>query len=136
MKLADRRLDRFALLVGMCLLFVPGMRSQTATTVQGKVLDQSGANIPGATVTVFSDDRVLTTKTDDLDGSFIVSGLGAPARFLDVAATGFSSASVLIAGKPTDDLLIVLSVGRCTQCGPLIDIRNRFVTKSDLVENN
>jgi hypothetical protein len=84
-------------------------------------LDQTGAPIWNATVTLFSDDRVRTTKVDG-DGKFVFVGLTAPTHYLEASSPGFFSASISVADKPSGPVSVVLRVGDSNgQCLPIAD---------------
>lgn len=116
----------FAILLAIYFLYPSSAFGQSTTQLRGRVTDQSGEYIGSAKVTLYSDDRVRTTKADD-DGSFVFSGLSSPGRFLEVSASGFTPASIRIGDKSPTQFSVTLQVGQCFQCTPLIDIRDRSV---------
>jgi len=106
--------------------------------LRGRIVNTSGAAIPLATVTLFSDDRVRTTEAYG-DGSFLFSGLSGRARFVEASAVGFETSSIPIDEKSLNEPVVML-VGPgphqpseppeiCLQCGPLspVDVRDRSV---------
>ena len=92
------------------------------TPIAGSVVDQTGGFIAGANVFLFSDDRVLTTKTNE-SGIFNFADLPASVRFIEVSSLGFVSASIPITDETSQPLSITIwvrvSSGRpITQCAP------------------
>lgn len=83
----------FALIFSLSLLFVSPVMAQTESArLVGNVSDQSGAAVPGATLTVtdVSTNRAVTATADD-DGAFSVAGL-APGRYsIQVTQSGFKT---------------------------------------------
>ncbi len=71
------------LVLAACLLaFVPGaLAQQTESRIIGRILDQSGATMPGATVTVTSlETGAVRTDVADGDGNVTITNLG-PGRY-------------------------------------------------------
>jgi Carboxypeptidase regulatory-like domain len=119
--LVRKRLRVSGLLLGACTLFISATYGQSSTRIEGKVLDQTGAPIWNATVTLFSDDRVRTTKVDD-DGKFVFVGLTAPTHYLEASSSGFLSASISVTDKTSGPVSVVLRVGESNgQCLPIAD---------------
>src|SRR5258708_821302 len=109
------------LLLGAFTLFISATYGQSSTLIEGKVLDQTGAPIWSATVTLFSDDRVRTTKADG-DGKFAFVGLTAPTHYLEASAPGFFSGSISVTDKTSGPVSVVLRVGEGNgQCLPMDD---------------
>ena len=84
------------------LLCLPGAVGQSGISatfgqpgegLQGKVIDQSGGAIPGATITVFSGDRVLTLNSDRA-GEWRFDRFPHSAHEIAVTATGFDSIQI------------------------------------------
>jgi hypothetical protein len=103
------------LLVGACLLFVSAAHGQSGTGLAGRVVDHRGGGIPGASVTLFSDDRVRTTKTNYL-GDFTFADLTGPAPYIEVVSKGYYSASVAVTNIAPQPLTVTLTVGSGSQC--------------------
>ena len=120
----------FALLVGIFAYSSPAP-GQSSTQVRGTVADYPGGHISNAIVTLFSDDRVRTAKTDD-QGRFVFSGLSSPTRFLEASAKGFAPVSVPIDSTTPDELSFTLQPWSCSNgCGLLADARIRSVQYQD-----
>lgn len=110
------------LLLGACLLSPSTFRGQPGPGLEGTVLDQTGGIIPGADVVLLSDDRVLTTKTNE-SGLFRFADLPPSVRYIEVSSPGFASASIPITHQTPQPLPITLWVGEysgpaITQCAP------------------
>ena len=89
-----RRVTMLACVAALCLMLMAGglCRAQATSGVQGKVVDASGAVIPGATVTLrdLNTNRVVRAKSG-ADGSFDIEGVQAEPQMLTVEAMGFES---------------------------------------------
>ncbi|MDQ2945749.1 MAG: Plug and carboxypeptidase regulatory-like domain-containing protein [Acidobacteriota bacterium] len=79
----------------MSLLLVQAVASaqlSTTTQVKGTVIDESGAVVPGAKVTVVNDATRFTTATEsNADGSFVLSGLPPGTYSVTVVKDGFQT---------------------------------------------
>jgi hypothetical protein len=82
------RILRF-LSFGLVLLITGGLFGQTLATVQGEITDQSGAVVPGATVTVTNTATSVsqTTKTDS-SGAYRIPALPIGTYDVEVQASG------------------------------------------------
>ena len=92
------------------------------TPIAGSVVDQTGGFIAGANVFLFSDDRVLTTKTNE-SGIFNFADVPTSVRFIEVSSPGFASASIPITDETPHPLSVTLRVGEYSgppimQCPP------------------
>ena len=100
----------------VCLLVVllVGAASGAALSIHGKVLDSSGAVIPGATVElVLGGARVASVVTDD-KGEFSVNGLGPGEYVVTVSLAGFRTTTELVRlaeGAPPPFLRLRLEIG-------------------------
>lgn len=76
------------------LMIAPAMRGQATGSFSGNVVDKSGSAIPGAAVTVTSQetDQVRAVKTDDA-GHYLVPLLPVGVYTVQVAATNFNGAA-------------------------------------------
>jgi hypothetical protein len=101
-------MSRTALLLVAVLALVPaslGAQARlTGADLSGTVLDESGAVVPGATVTVTSvDTNVTRTSTTDSRGRYVVAALPPGAWHIAVAANGFAASRregvVLVLGQ-------------------------------------
>jgi hypothetical protein len=101
-------MSRIASLLLSALLLVPaGLSAQarlTGADLSGTILDESGAALPGATVTVQSvDTNVTRTSTTDSQGRYLAAALSPGAHTISVTASGFAAARregvVLVLGQ-------------------------------------
>jgi hypothetical protein len=144
-------------LVLTAALFTPApVLSQIAGTgsIQGNILDPSGAALPGATVTATNvATGVATTRTTTQSGVYTVSPLPAGVYRVEVTLTGFQThvrENVIVDALAVVGLNITLQVGPMTQevtvstAPPLLDtadarlgqtIRNDVYTALPLVMN-
>ena len=82
-----------ALCLSVCTLFVPQASAQTQTgTVEGKVVDQQGAVLPGVNVTL-TGPRGSQTAVTDATGMFRFVGVAPATYSLKADLTGFASES-------------------------------------------
>ena len=54
----------------VCALSVPTMFAQNTGTLRGRVLDPSGAGVPGASVTLSGPNNVVQVAQSDATGAF------------------------------------------------------------------
>src|SRR4249920_956266 len=103
--------------IGACVLLLTSSlaRAQATAEMNGRVTDQSGAVLPGVTVTVTQTGTGLarSTVTDDT-GSWVITNLPPGPYRLEVSLQGFKSyvqtgIVLQVGGKPT--LNAVLAVG-------------------------
>jgi hypothetical protein len=83
-------LSRLALFV--LLLSAPGLLSAQAPlgAIEGQVTDDSGAAVPGATVTVTASDGSTRTFTTDTQGHYRIGGLAPASYTVRIAHPGFA----------------------------------------------
>src|ERR1700683_1782010 len=81
---------RVCLFAFMALLWSTASWGQTTGTIRGTATDQTGAVVPGATVTatLTGTDSVRTVKTDK-DGAFDIPELAVGTYVVDAEAAGF-----------------------------------------------
>jgi protocatechuate 3,4-dioxygenase beta subunit len=116
--LGRKQLNVSRLLLGVCLLCVSIVRGQSGTTLEGTVFDASGAPIPGADVTLFSDERVLTTKANEA-GIFRFASLPSGLRHVEATSNGFASVSIPMSDEPLEGLSFVLEPGSSSGVTPI-----------------
>src|SRR5258708_5234412 len=86
--------SRFAFVcaLAVCLLFISAGYAQSTATIQGTVLDATGASVPGATVTVRNqntgEERI--TQTDAV-GGYVVPSLPVGTYRVEVKAPGLQT---------------------------------------------
>jgi protocatechuate 3,4-dioxygenase beta subunit len=91
---ARKRLSVSGLLLG-AVLSISNVRGQSRATLEGTVLDIGRGPVADANVTLFSDERVLTTKADVV-GKFKFAPLPSGAHYIEVSAPGFFSDSISV----------------------------------------
>lgn len=65
--------------------------AQTTATISGRVTDSQGANVAGATITLYArDNRILTTSTTDAAGAYRFEGLAPGEYVITVEAQSFA----------------------------------------------
>jgi protocatechuate 3,4-dioxygenase beta subunit len=118
MKLLRERVSFSSLALGICLLCVSAAFGQSGTRLEGRVMDETGGPVPGATLTLYSDDRVSTTRAD-WDGKFVFINLPAHPRYLEASSPGFLDTSISIVGKAPEEVTFTLQVGKAPW-GPIV----------------
>ncbi len=107
------------LLLGMCVCAAPSARAQASAGITGTVVDQSGAVIPNAAVTIVDEDTGTAIKTTSSSaGTFSATGLTPGKYQVKVARTGFKTLiqnDVNVEISVTDTLTFTLSTGEATQ---------------------
>lgn len=92
----------------------------------GKIIDQSGAPVSDATVTVMKDGKILETVKTAGDGKFIFVGLKSGSYELSAKADRIFKAfqSPIVVARPAKKcrhgLVIVLVVGGLENCGSYV----------------
>src|ERR1700761_4749367 len=92
----QRLLARLVSFTLLCVLFTQTAFSQT-TTITGKVTDDKGAPVPGATVTLKGSSAGASTNAD---GNFTITG-PANATTLVISSVGFTQQTISIPGQTT-----------------------------------
>jgi hypothetical protein len=108
-KIARKVVLSFGLFFAAC---VPATPSEPAARLTGVVLDQTGAVILGASVKLFSLERVRETKTDDT-GRFAFGDLLSDSYDLQVEHPGFKTRtveSIQVTGRVVQQVAITLQV--------------------------
>jgi hypothetical protein len=96
---------RVLFLILLVLAFSGAIQAQTSSTLQGQVLDPSGAVIPKAGVAISGPNGLARQIETDNLGSFLIQGLAAGAYSVRISAVGFA-----VVEKSVD-----LSEGRATR---------------------
>jgi hypothetical protein len=94
-------------LLGLYLSCFCAVHAQMARMLGGNVQDVTGGIIAGADVTLFSDDRVLTTKTDE-GGIFRFPSLPPQTRYVEVSSLGFFPRSIALTDQSPERISFTL----------------------------
>src|SRR3712207_1797069 len=135
---------RGSFIAATILLLVTGFAwAQATAQLGGTVRDESGAVLPGVTVTATQTDTGFTrTVVTDADGTFEMPNLPTGPYRLEAALQGFRTYSqtgivLQVAAAPT--INVVLPVGELAEtvsveaAAPIVDVRSAGI--SDVVEN-
>ena len=139
-----QRVVRIAVMATVTLLAASALaRAQATAELSGRVTDESGAVLPGVTVTATQSDTAVsrTVVTDD-SGTYLMPNLPTGPYRLDVSLQGFRSyvqtgIVLQVGGTPT--INVVLAVGNLEEtvsveaAAPLVDVRSAGI--SAVVEN-
>ncbi len=137
-----RVLENLSAFAAILLLSTAPAWAQTAE-LNGKVTDQSGAVLPGVTVTVTQTATGLTrTVVTDGDGSYVFSSLPTGPYRLEASLQGFRTYAqtgivLQVGGTPT--LNVALALGDLAEtvtvdaAAPLVDVRSAGISEG--VEN-
>ncbi len=105
---------------GLLLVLSQSVLAQSSATITGHVKDPQGANLPGATVTLYARERTFSlTMTTDSSGAYRFEKLAPGEYLVEATAEGFASANaqqvVVERGKgSTLDISLELSGVRST----------------------
>ena len=105
MVLERKRLSYLASLLGICFVCVLPVCCQSNPRIRGVAVDMTGGFVARADVILFSDERVLVTKSNE-EGVFEFSPLPENVHYLQVSATGFNTRNMPI--EDTASGLIIL----------------------------
>src|SRR5215216_5388347 len=79
---------------GLLLMLSQSVLAQSSATITGHVKDPQGANLPGATVTVYARERTFSlTTTTDSSGAYRFEKLATGEYLVEARAEGFASAN-------------------------------------------
>ncbi|MBF8300632.1 MAG: hypothetical protein HW394_1002, partial [Acidobacteria bacterium] len=127
------------------LLLITGVAWAQLSTAQlsGRVTDQSGAVLPGVTVTVTQTDTGFTrSDVTDGNGSYVLSNLPTGPYRLEVSLSGFRSyvqTGIVLQVAATPVINAVLSVGNLEEsvtveaATPIVDVQSAGI--SEVVQN-
>ena len=117
--------------------------AQATAQINGRVTDESGAVLPGVTVTVTQTDTGLTrTVVTDGEGAYQITNLPTGPYRLEVALQGFrtyAQTGIVLQVGATPTLNVALGLGDFAEtvtveaAAPLVDVRSSGI--SDVVEN-
>ena len=134
----------FCILATILLLVPVPARAQLATAeLNGRVTDESGAVLPGATVTVTQTATGLVrTVVTDSNGTYLISNLPTGPYRLEVMLQGFRSyvqTGIVLQVGATPTINAVLALGALEEsitvegAAPLVDVRSAGI--SNVIEN-
>src|SRR5258708_971022 len=107
----QRLLAKTASLALLCVLFTQTVFSQTKT-ITGKVTDDKGGPVQGATVTVRGTRIGASTGAD---GVYKLSGVPASAKTLVISSVGFAQQELAISDQPSIDVSLVASTSNLNE---------------------
>jgi hypothetical protein len=117
--------------------------AQATAQLSGRVTDESGAVLPGATVTVTQTDTGFTrTDVTDATGTYVMPNLPTGPYRLEVSLSGFRShiqTGIVLQVGATPAVNVVLALGGLEEsvtvdaAAPLVDVQSAGI--SDVVEN-
>ena len=133
----------FSVLLVLSILMSTAAAAQSTTELNGRVTDESGAVLPGATVTATQTDTgFIRTAITDGTGTYVMPNLPTGPYRLEVSLQGFRTyvqmGLVLRVGE-TPTINAALAVGSVEEtvaveaATPLVDVRSAGI--SDVVEN-
>jgi len=139
----NQRLRNFSIALAMSLGLLGGVAwAQATAALAGRVTDESGAVLPGVTVTLTQTDTAFTrTVTTDATGAWTIPNLPTGPYKLEVSLQGFKSyvqTGIVLRVGATPTINAVLAVGNLEEtvaveaAAPLVDVRSAGI--SDVVE--
>lgn len=103
------RSGRFAALL-LVLLLPVALSAEPGPAVRGRVVDESGAVIPGAVVTLYRSGTPVAVASCDAEGSFVLAGV-APGNYeLEARQEGLQAASVPVTASALAAVEVVLTL--------------------------
>jgi hypothetical protein len=127
---------------------VPAFAQLSTAQLDGRVTDESGAVLPGATVTVVQTDTSFTrTVVTDGDGGYVLPNLPTGPYRLEISLSGFrtyTQTGIVLQVATTPTINVALAVGGLEEsvtveaASPLVDVRsaglNEVVANERIVE--
>jgi hypothetical protein len=135
-----KRLLREFVISAIALLLTGAIASAQLSTAQlgGRVTDESGAVLPGATVTVTQTDTGFTrTDVTDGNGGYILSNLATGPYRLEVSLQGFRTyvqTGIVLQVNASPVVNVVLTVGSLEEsvtvegAAPLVDVKSSGIS--------
>src|ERR1044072_5846356 len=138
------RLRNFSSAVAMTLGFLGGVAwAQATAALAGRVTDESGAVLPGVTVTSTQTDTAFTrTVTTDATGAWTIPNLPTGPYKLEISLQGFKSyvqTGIVLQVGATPTINAALEVGALEEsitvdaAAPLVDVKSAGI--SNVIEN-
>jgi hypothetical protein len=133
------------MLVGLAVLLAATTASAQLSTAQlsGRITDESGAVLPGVTVTATQTDTGLTrTVTTDASGTYVLPNLPTGPYKLEAELQGFrtyTQTGIVLQVAATPAINVVLAIGNVAEnvsveaAAPIVDVQSAGI--SDVIEN-
>src|ERR671937_2540342 len=133
------------MLVGLAVLLAATTASAQLSTAQlsGRITDESGAVLPGVTVTATQTDTGLTrTVTTDANGAYVLPNLPTGPYRLEAMLQGFrtyAQTGIVLQVGATPSINVVLAVGAVEEtisvegAAPIVDVKSSGI--SNVVQN-
>src|SRR4029450_13263747 len=123
----------------LLLLTAGSVAAQATAQLSGTVRDESGAVLPGVTVTVTQTDTgVARTVVTDGSGSYVIPNLPTGPYRLEVSLAGFrtyAQTGIVLQVAGTPEINVVLTVGALEETitveggSPLVDVQSSGVSE-------
>ena len=138
------RVVRLVVVLGFCIVLPRAVSAQLSTgQISGRVTDESGAVLPGVTVTAIQTDTGQTrTSVTDASGVYVLPNLPTGPYRLEAALQGFRSyvqTGIVLQVAGTPSINVVLGIGSLEQtvsveaAAPIVDVQSAGI--SDVIEN-
>ncbi|HKC57716.1 MAG TPA: carboxypeptidase-like regulatory domain-containing protein, partial [Vicinamibacterales bacterium] len=138
------RVARLVVVLGFSLLLPCAASAQLSTgQISGRITDQSGAVLPGVSVTVVQTDTAQTrTVTTDASGTYVLPNLPTGPYRLEAILQGFrtyAQTGIVLQVAATPTINVTLAVGSLEEtvavegAAPLVDVQSAGI--SDVVDN-
>jgi len=138
------RVARLVVVLGFSLLLPRAASAQLSTAqISGRITDQSGAVLPGVSVTVVQTDTAQTrTVTTDASGTYVLPNLPTGPYRLEAILQGFrtyAQTGIVLQVAATPTINVTLAVGSLEEtvaveaAAPLVDVQSAGI--SDVVDN-
>src|SRR5436190_7017083 len=138
------RVARLVVVLGFLLLLPSAVLAQLSTgQISGRITDDSGAVLPGVTVTVVQTETGQTrTTVTDASGLYVLPNLATGPYRLEAALQGFrtyAQTGIVLQVAATPTINVVLGIGNLEQtvsveaASPIVDVQSAGI--SDVVDN-
>ena len=135
---------RLVVVLGLLLLLPSAVSAQLSTAqISGRITDESGAVLPGVTVTAMQTDTGQTrTTVSDASGTYVLPNLPTGPYRLEAMLQGFrtyAQTGIVLQVAGTPSINVVLGIGAVEQAvtveaaAPLVDVQSAGI--SDVVSN-
>jgi hypothetical protein len=120
MKATKRHMIWLAILLLNVLIGSPIARSQSGVTLTGKIMDETGGDVPGALVRLYSTKGFRETKADDV-GRFEFTNIDSGKHDFEVTSPGFNKVvkDVEISPGSQEPIAVKLHVRQSWHCAPM-----------------